>query len=89
MAVGPDPRNALSLLPRAAQDGMSSSSFGSCRFGVDLVRMDFEEISQSIRALWEQKPGAVLLLILGFLVFVFLVVDTWIHKQRRRKARRH
>jgi len=46
--------------------------------------MDFEELSQNLKVLWEQKPGAVVLLILGFLVFLFLVIDAWRHKQRRR-----
>jgi len=55
--------------------------------GVDFADMDFDEISQSLKTLWEQKPGAVVLLVLGFFVFVFLVVDTWRHKRRRRRPR--
>ena len=50
--------------------------------------MDFEEISQNLKVLWEQKPGAVVLLLLGFVVFLFLVVDTWRHKRHRRRSRR-
>jgi hypothetical protein len=50
--------------------------------------MDFEEFSQSVKVLWEQKPGAVVLLILGFLVFLFLVIDAWRHKKRRRHRER-
>jgi hypothetical protein len=49
--------------------------------------MDVNEFSQSLKTLWEQKPGAVVLLILGFFVFVFIVVDTWRHKHRRRRHR--
>jgi hypothetical protein len=50
--------------------------------------MEFQQLVRSCQALWEEKPGAVVLLFLGFLVFVFLVVDTWRHKRRRRKSRR-
>ncbi len=49
--------------------------------------MDFSEISKSFQQLWENRPAAVLLLILGFLVFVFLVVDAWQHKRRHKKHR--
>jgi hypothetical protein len=47
--------------------------------------MDLTEISSSFQQLGETKPGAVVLLFLGFVVFVFLVVDTWRHKRRRKK----
>ena len=33
----------------------------------------------------EAQPGAVVLLVLGFIVFVFLVIDAWRHKRRNRK----
>jgi len=49
--------------------------------------MDFEEIFRNLRSLWENKPGAIVLLVLGFVVFVFLVVDTWRHKRRSKKPR--
>jgi hypothetical protein len=47
--------------------------------------MDLMEISSSFQQLWETKPGAVVLMVLGFVVFVFLVVDTWRHKRRRKR----
>jgi len=43
------------------------------------------ELLHNLQQLWENKPGAVVLLILGFVVFVFLVVDTWRHRQKHRK----
>jgi hypothetical protein len=49
--------------------------------------MNLSEISRSFEQLWENKPGAVVLFILGFVVFVFLVVDAWIHKRRRKGPR--
>jgi len=38
-----------------------------------------------VQQLWDNKPGALILLLLGFLVFVFFVVDTWRHSKKRRK----
>ena len=49
--------------------------------------MDLFEMSRSVQVLWENEPGTVLLLSLGFLVFVFLVVDAWYLKRRRKKRR--
>ena len=47
--------------------------------------MDLYEISRNFQLLWEHKPGAVVLLVLGFVVFVFLVVDTRRLKRKRNK----
>src|SRR5271157_3896179 len=55
--------------------------------GVDCGEMDFHEILRSCQEFWENKPRMVVLLSAGFLVFVFLVVDTWRQKRRRRRAR--
>jgi hypothetical protein len=49
--------------------------------------MDLSEISRNIQVLWENKPGAVLLLLVGCLVFLFIVVDAWFLKRRRKKRR--
>ena len=43
------------------------------------------DLASSIQQLWETKPGAVILLVLGFVVFVFLVVDAWRHKRHRKR----
>ncbi|SPE59217.1 hypothetical protein SBV1_3030015 [Verrucomicrobia bacterium] len=50
--------------------------------------MNSSEIARSFEQLWDKKPGAVVLLVLGFVVFIFLVVDAWRHKRRRHKPRR-
>jgi hypothetical protein len=50
--------------------------------------MDFYEISKSFQQVWENRPGLLVLLILGFVVFVFLVIDTWRHKKRHDKPHR-
>ena len=49
--------------------------------------MDFYEIVRNVQSLWDNKPGAVILLGLGFLVFLFLVVDAWRHKRRKKGPR--
>jgi hypothetical protein len=49
--------------------------------------MEFEGMAQSAKLLWEQKPGAVVLLVVGFVVFVFLIADTWRHRRRRNRPR--
>ncbi len=46
--------------------------------------MQPSDLANSIQQLWERKPGAVVLLVLGFVVFVFLVVDAWRHKRHRK-----
>ena len=49
--------------------------------------MNLQEVFKSFRQIWENRPGLVLLFLLGFLVFVFLVVDAWQHKRRRKRPR--
>ena len=49
--------------------------------------MDFAEVAKSFQQLWESKPGALVLLLLGFVVFIFLVVDAWRHKRRSKRPR--
>ncbi|HVV00462.1 MAG TPA: hypothetical protein VHH88_03810 [Verrucomicrobiae bacterium] len=43
------------------------------------------ELWRNLQQLWDNKPGALVLLILGFVVFVFLVVDTWRHRRKHRR----
>jgi hypothetical protein len=47
--------------------------------------MELTELAKSLRLLWERKPGALALLVLGLVVFLFLVVDAWRHKRRRKR----
>jgi hypothetical protein len=48
--------------------------------------MDFYELSRGLHQLWENRPEALVLLVLGGVVFVFLVVDTWRHKHKHRRT---
>lgn len=43
------------------------------------------DIASDFARIWENRPGVVILLGLGFLIFLFVVVDAWRHKHRKRR----
>jgi hypothetical protein len=49
--------------------------------------MNLDGLASGIQQIWEEKPGACILMGLGIVVFVFLVGDTWRHRRRRKKSR--
>jgi len=49
--------------------------------------MDIDEIIHNFHQVWEMSPWAVILLVIGFAVFLGLVVDVWVVKRRRRRRR--
>ena len=49
--------------------------------------MSENDITRGLRILWETRPTVVVLLVLGFLIFLFVVVDTWRHKRKRKHRR--
>ena len=49
--------------------------------------MDLAEVARAFRQLWESKPGTIVLLCLGFVLFLFLVIDTWRHRRGRKRPR--
>ena len=51
--------------------------------------MEMTELARNFRLLWEKKPGAMVLTVLGLVVFLFLVVDAWRHKRRRKRPPPH
>ena len=51
--------------------------------------MDFDQVAKEIHTLWEGQPLAIILLVLGFLIFIYVVVDAWRHKRRRKGPRLH
>ena len=51
--------------------------------------MDFEQISKDFHSIWQTQPLAIILLIAGFVIFLFVVVDAWAHKRRRKRPRLH
>lgn len=51
--------------------------------------MDLDQVAKDFHSIWEKQPLAIILLVVGFVVFVIVVVDAWRHKRRRRKPRLH
>ena len=51
--------------------------------------MDLDQVAKDFRLLWDKQPLAIVLLGIGFLIFVYVVVDAWRHKRRRKKPRLH
>ena len=51
--------------------------------------MDVDQFSKEFQNIWHSKPAAIILLLLGVVLFVFLVVDAWKHKRRRKGPRMH
>lgn len=49
--------------------------------------MDFEQLGKDLHLFWQTRPVVIVLLVLGFLIFVFLVIDARRHKRRRRGPR--
>jgi len=47
--------------------------------------MDLAELAKGFRELWEGKPGLLILLGLGFGLFLFVVIDTWRHRRHRKR----
>jgi hypothetical protein len=44
--------------------------------------MNLFAISNSVRQIWEDRPDIVALLVLGFAVFGYVVLDAWRYRQR-------
>jgi hypothetical protein len=51
--------------------------------------MENDGFGASLRQIWENQPGIILLLAVGFVVFVVLVVDAWRHKRRKPRVKPH
>jgi hypothetical protein len=51
--------------------------------------MELSELARNLRLLWAHKPGAVVLMVVGLVVFLFLVVDAWRQKRRRKRPPHH
>ena len=47
--------------------------------------MNGPNLLTNIKQIWENRPSILLLLAAGFAIFVFIVVDAWLHKRRKRK----
>jgi len=51
--------------------------------------MDWDQFAKDIHLIWDSQPVAILLLAVGFLIFVYLVIDARRHKRRRRGPKLH
>lgn len=51
--------------------------------------MDWDQIAKDFNSVWDKQPVAIILLGLGLAVFLYVVVDAWRHKRRRKKPRLH
>lgn len=44
--------------------------------------MNWSQLTSGIKQIWENKPGVLVLLGLGFIVFVIVVLDARAHRKR-------
>ena len=70
--------------PKSDEGGLSYLSLSPLAFSLFIL---YYTGMDNLQQLWDNKPGAVILLILGFIVFLFLVVDAWRHKRRNKRPK--
>jgi hypothetical protein len=46
--------------------------------------MNWSQLTTGVKQIWESKPGVVVLLGLGFIVFVIIVIDARRHRQKHK-----
>ncbi len=51
--------------------------------------MDWDQVAKDFHSVWDKQPAAIILLALGFVIFVYVVIDAWRHKRSRRRHRLH
>lgn len=44
--------------------------------------MNWSQLTSGVKQIWENRPGVVVLLGLGFIIFIFIVLDTRSHRKR-------
>jgi hypothetical protein len=49
--------------------------------------VDWGQFTKDVHLFWQSKPGVVVLLALGALIFLFLVFDVWHYKTRLKRRR--
>ena len=62
----------------------------SAKKGVDCREMN-TDVSSFLENIWRYKPVMIVLLVAGFIIFTFLVVDAYRYKkkQKKRDGKRH
>lgn len=46
--------------------------------------MNWSQLTNGVKQIWENRPGVIALLVLGFLVFLFIVLDARRHRRRNK-----
>lgn len=44
--------------------------------------MNWSQLTNGVKQIWENRPGVIVLLALGFVVFIVIVLDVRRHKKR-------
>jgi hypothetical protein len=44
--------------------------------------MNWSQLTNGVKQIWENRPGVVVLLGIGFLVFIFIVIDARRHRKK-------
>ncbi|MGN6641739.1 MAG: hypothetical protein ACTHKU_01925 [Verrucomicrobiota bacterium] len=50
--------------------------------------MNWWALRENFQQVWENSPKLMVFLVLGFIIFIGVVADTWIERRRRKKNRR-
>jgi hypothetical protein len=46
--------------------------------------MNWSQLTSGVKQIWESKPGVVVLLGIGFIVFLIIVFDAWFHRKKNK-----
>jgi hypothetical protein len=46
--------------------------------------MNWSQLTSGVKQIWENKPEVVVLLALGFIVFIIIVIDARRHRQKHK-----
>lgn len=46
--------------------------------------MNWSELTSGVKQVWQSKPGIIVLIALGFVVFVLIVLDARRHRQKHK-----
>jgi hypothetical protein len=52
--------------------------------GVWCCRMNWGQLSNGVKQIWDNNPGVIVLIILGFVVFLVIVLDARHHRQKHK-----
>jgi hypothetical protein len=82
VAITAAPSGAAFLLPGGFTYALRGLFFK--KSGIVSRGMNWSQLTNGVKQIWENDPGVVVLLALGFLVFLFIVLDARRHRQRNK-----